>query len=188
MASVLAATSAGCGSSSSGSVSVATKKPATAAPPTHSSTFGEIQLTSPAFNNGQPLPARYTCEGADVSPPLQWSKLPAGTAELFLIALDVKRGEASTILWAVGGIKPGDSQIAAGAIPPGAVVGANDAGKAAWGGVCGTKGKRHQIAFLMYALRRRLDLKPGFKPSLIRARLKGTTISTGLTIARYQHA
>jgi phosphatidylethanolamine-binding protein (PEBP) family uncharacterized protein len=150
--------------------------------------FGEILITSPAFANGHPIPARYTCAGADVSPPLQWSRLPTGAKELFVIALDVRNGGHNSVVWALGGIHPSVGQIAAGAIPAGAVVGIERAGKAAWGGVCGAKGERHHIAFLVYALRSKLHLKPGFNPLLIRRGLKSATISTGVTIASYRHA
>jgi phosphatidylethanolamine-binding protein (PEBP) family uncharacterized protein len=187
------ATAAGCGSSSSKTASVATAKPAkTATAPTTTNAFGEISLSSAAFQNGGVIPVRYTCDGADLSPPLRWQKIPPGAAQLFLIALELRGGVASgkgaTIQWAVGDIQPQDGQIAAGALPPGAVVGDNSAGKAGWGGLCGSKGPRHHVAFLMYALRKKLDLKPGFDPTAARRRFKGTGISTGLTLASYRRS
>jgi phosphatidylethanolamine-binding protein (PEBP) family uncharacterized protein len=184
---------AGCGSSSSGTASVASTKsaastPTTKAPaPTNPNTFGEVSLTSTAFQNGKPLPAAYTCAGANISPPLRWTKLPAETKELFFVGLDVRKSGHNKIVWTFGNVQPTDAQIAAGTLPPGAVVGQNQTGKEKWGGVCGAKGERHRIAFLIYALRSKLNLKPGYDPIALRPKLKVETIATGLTIASYTH-
>ncbi|HEX5853764.1 MAG TPA: YbhB/YbcL family Raf kinase inhibitor-like protein [Solirubrobacteraceae bacterium] len=187
----MAATSVGCGSSSGGTASVAQTKSATstvkASTATNPNAFGEISLTSTAFQNGHPLPATYTCSGANISPPLRWSKLPADAKELVFVALDIRKGGRNKVAWSFAGVKPSDAQIAAGTLPPGAVLGQNQTGKDKWGGVCGAKGERHRVAFLIYALRRKLNLKPGFDPIAIRPRLKAATISTGLTLASYTH-
>lgn len=186
-ATVLAATAAGCGSSSSTTTKSAATTPTTATTATSPNQFGEISLTSPAFKNGQPLPAAYTCAGTNVSPPLQWKKIPAEAKELFIVALDVTKSGHNKVVWAVGGIPASDAQISAGRIPPGAVLGENQTGKPPWGGVCGTtKGERDKIAFLVYALRSSLHLKPNFNPIAIRSQLKPATIATGLTIAIYK--
>ena len=191
---VALAAATGCGSNSSKSATVATTQPATKSAkttptPPVTTTFGEISLTSAAFKNGGQIPVRYTCDGAGVSPPLQWQKIPAGAEELFLVALELRgsvaSGKGATIQWAVGGIQPHDGQIAAGTLPPGAAVGVNSAGKAAWAGLCGSKGTRHHVAFLIYALRKKLHLKTGFNPNETRKRFKGTGLATGLTLASY---
>ncbi len=144
-------------------------------------------MTSTAFKNGQPLPAAYTCAGANISPPLQWEKIPAEAKELFIVALDISKSGHNKVVWAVGGIPATNAQIAAGTIPAGAVLGENQTGKPPWGGVCGTtKGQRDRIAFLVYALRSPLHLKANFDPIAIRPKLKAITISTGLTIASYK--
>ncbi len=189
-ATVLATAGAGCGSSSSSTSSSAKTKSATptakASTPTNPNLFGEISLTSTAFQNGHELPAQFTCAGANISPPLRWSKLPGEAKELLIVALQVRKSGRNKIVWAVGGIEPSAAQIAAGALPPGAILGQNQTGKEKWGGVCGgKKGERQRIAFLMYALRSKLKLKPGFDPIAIRPKLKASTISTGLTIAGY---
>ena len=48
----------------------------------------KMEVTSSAFQAGQTIPTKYTCEGADISPPLQWSGVPAGTKGLALICDD----------------------------------------------------------------------------------------------------
>jgi phosphatidylethanolamine-binding protein (PEBP) family uncharacterized protein len=149
-------------------------------------TFGKIALTSSAFKAGGPIPSHYTCDGAGVSPPLQWHGVPAGTAELFLLAIDLSGSASDAIQWAVAGIPPSASGIAAGSLPVGAVVGVNSAGKSDWDGICGAKGQLHHVAFLFYALRHKLGLQPGFNPVLARDGLKGATLATGLTLTTYK--
>jgi phosphatidylethanolamine-binding protein (PEBP) family uncharacterized protein len=148
--------------------------------------FGKIALTSSAFKAGGAIPARYTCDGAGVSPPLAWQRVPHGTAELFLLAIDLSGSAKDAIQWAVAGIPPSDGSLSAGSLPSGAVAGLNSAGKAGWDGICGAKGQLHHVAFLFYALSHKLGLKSGFNPILARSGLKGATLATGLTLATYQ--
>jgi phosphatidylethanolamine-binding protein (PEBP) family uncharacterized protein len=188
-ASIVVATAAGCGGSST-TASVASKPaptPTTTAP-ANPNQFGEIALTSSAFKNGHPIPAAYTCTGTGGSPPLQWRKVPQEAVELFILTLDLPRNGRTKVLWTVGAVQPGDGQMAAGTVPPGAVVGKNAAGKAGWSGACGAKGERHRVAFLIYALKKKLHLKPGYNPLAVRTQLKAAAISTGLTIASYKHS
>jgi hypothetical protein len=150
--------------------------------------LGKITLTSSAFKAGGAIPTRYTCDGADVSPPLEWHGVPSGTAELFLLAIDLSGSSSDAIQWAVGGIPPSASGLSAGSLPAGAVAGMNSAGKAGWAGVCGAKGQVHHVAFLFYALKQKLNLKQGFNPIVARNALKGSTLGTGLTLGVYNRA
>jgi phosphatidylethanolamine-binding protein (PEBP) family uncharacterized protein len=176
----------GCGGGTGNS---AESPPAQARPPAYGtvqSAIGTIVLSSPAFRPGGAMPVRYTCDGAGVSPPLAWRNVPAGTAELFLLAIDLDGGSMDAIQWAVDGLSPGSHGIPAGRLPHGAVVGLNSAGEARWGGICGARGRVHHVAFLLYALSRRLGLKAGFDPALVRSKLKGATVAKGLTLATYR--
>jgi phosphatidylethanolamine-binding protein (PEBP) family uncharacterized protein len=147
--------------------------------------LGKIALTSSAFKAGGAIPTRYTCDGANVSPPLEWQGVPKGTAELFLLAIDLSGSASDAIQWAVAGIPPSASGLPAGSLPAGAVVGLNSAGKASWDGICGAKGQLHHVAFLFYALSHKLGLQSGFNPAVARNALKGATLGTGLTLATY---
>jgi Raf kinase inhibitor-like YbhB/YbcL family protein len=147
--------------------------------------LGKIAITSPAFTAGGPIPTRYTCDGEDVSPPLAWHGVPHGTAELFLLAIDLSGSASDAIQWAVADIPPSANGLSAGALPAGAVAGLNSAGKAGWGGICGAKGQAHHVAFLFYALSHKLGLKSGFNPSVARESLKHETLGTGLTLGVY---
>ncbi len=148
--------------------------------------FDKIKITSTAFQAGGPIAAKYTCDGAGTSPPLEWQGVPRGTSEVFMLALDLSGSSSDAIQWAVAGIPPNVTSIPTGGLPAGAVAGVNSAGKVGWGGICGAKGQLHHVGFLFYALNRKLGLKSGFNPSEVRGGLKGATLANGLTLATYQ--
>jgi phosphatidylethanolamine-binding protein (PEBP) family uncharacterized protein len=150
--------------------------------------FGAITLTSAAFAPGGPINARYTCDGAGVSPPLQWRGVPNGTAELVLLVLDLSGEAKGGVQWAVAGIPPSVDHISAGSVPAGAVVGANSLGKNGWGGVCAAKGVTQHVLFLLYALRKSLNFSPGFNALAARGALKSERLASGLTAATYDRA
>jgi phosphatidylethanolamine-binding protein (PEBP) family uncharacterized protein len=147
---------------------------------------GAIVLSSTAFTAGGTMPVRYTCDGAGLSPPLEWTNVPTGTAELFLLAIDLSGGKTDAVQWAVGSLRPSLQGIAAGRLPDGAVLGRNSAGRDGWGGICGARGRVHHVAFLLYALSRKLGLKSGFNPSLVRGGLSDAALARGLTVATYR--
>ncbi len=148
--------------------------------------FGKVRLTSTAFKAGGPIPVKYTCDGASISPPLEWAPVPRGTNEIMILAIDLSGGASDAIQWAVAGIPPSASSIPEGRLPAGAVAGVNSEGKVGWGGVCGTKGQLHRVGFLFYALKHPLGLKSGFNPIQVRGGLKGSILGTGLTLATYK--
>ncbi|HTR72455.1 MAG TPA: YbhB/YbcL family Raf kinase inhibitor-like protein [Solirubrobacteraceae bacterium] len=147
--------------------------------------FGKVRLTSPAFKTGGPIPVKYTCDGASVSPPLEWGLVPKGTAEILVLAIDLSGSSSDAIQWAVAGISPSANSIPEGGLPPGAIAGVNSEGKIGWGAICGTKGQLHRVGFLFYALKHPLGLKSGFNPIQVRGGLKGSVLGTGLTLATY---
>jgi len=119
-----------------------------------------MELTSSAFSNGGRIPAKYTCEGDDLSPPLQWRSAPEGTKSYALIvddpdAPDPAKPQRVYVHWVLGNI-PADTtgfgeDAAHGSLPAGTVVGMNDWEKAEWGGPCPPIG-RHRYFFKLYAL------------------------------------
>lgn len=149
-------------------------------------TFGKIKVTSTAFKAGGPIAVKYTCDGAGISPPMQWQGVPSGAAEVFVLAVDLSGGAHDVVQWAIAGIPPSTTSIPEGSLPAGAVAGVNSAGKVGWGGVCGAKGQLHHVGFLFYALKRKLKLQSGFNPIEVRGGLKGVTLATGLTLATYK--
>lgn len=116
-----------------------------------------LKITSPAFLPNGPIPAQYTCKGADVSPELRWSGVPANAGSLALIvddpdAPDPAKPQRTWVHWVVIGLTPATTGIfRGGPLPGGARAGTNDFGKAKWGGPCPPIGT-HRYFFKLYAL------------------------------------
>lgn len=117
-------------------------------------------LTSAAFKSGGPIPAQYTCEGPNVSPPLEWSGVPEGTRSLVLIvddpdAPDPRAPKRTFVHWVLHGIPPSIGSLPEGAVrtslPSGTQAGLNDFKFAGYGGPCPPTG-RHRYFFKLYAL------------------------------------
>jgi phosphatidylethanolamine-binding protein (PEBP) family uncharacterized protein len=77
---------------------------------------GHIAVRSPAFADGQPIPAAYTCTGKEISPPLAWSGVPKGARSL---RLEMDDETANFVHWKVRGIAANVDSVAAGAVPKG---------------------------------------------------------------------
>jgi Raf kinase inhibitor-like YbhB/YbcL family protein len=114
-------------------------------------TPGPFTLTSSAFDANGPIPAEYTCRGADRSPALAWSGVPAGTQALVLFVDDPDGRD--WVHWSVLDLDPASPGLSTGiapsADPP--QQGTNDFGKAGYGGPCPPSGTHH-YHFTLYAL------------------------------------
>jgi Raf kinase inhibitor-like YbhB/YbcL family protein len=120
----------------------------------------EFELTSPAFENGQPIPREYTCEGADFSPPLAWSGVPEGTESLALAVDDPDAPSGTFTHWRAWGIDPGAAGLGEQGAPP--FEGRNDFGSVGWRGPCPPRGHgAHRYAFRLHALDGELELPVG---------------------------
>src|ERR1700686_2122230 len=103
-----------------------------------------LRITSTAFADGTEIPAKYTCEGSDLSPPLAWSGVPAGTKSLVLIvddpdAPDPKAPRITWVHWVLYNLPAGSTglpEAVGAALPPGTQVGFNDWKRADFGGPC----------------------------------------------------
>jgi Raf kinase inhibitor-like YbhB/YbcL family protein len=120
----------------------------------------QFQLTSPAFESGERIPVRYTCKGANVSPPLELRGVPADTQSLAIILHDPDAPRGDYLHWAVWDIHPGITTIPEDSVPVGAVVGSNDFGDENYGGPCPPTGTHH-YEFDAYALDASLGLAAG---------------------------
>lgn len=120
-------------------------------------------LASPAFAPGGQIPSEYTCDGADLSPPLTWSGVPDGTKSLVLVIEDPDAPSGIFRHWAVFDIPAGVRALQAGYGPNPPAGGfretRNDFGKAGYGGPCPPPGPAHHYHFRLFAISRpRLDL------------------------------
>jgi phosphatidylethanolamine-binding protein (PEBP) family uncharacterized protein len=115
-----------------------------------------VPFKSPAVVDNT-LPARYTCDGKNISPPLEWGKVPSSTKELALFMLALKpipgaHGYAPTVVWGMAGISPALHGLAAGETPPGAHIALTSTGKPAVYSVCPPKNNAITYQFALYAV------------------------------------
>ena len=118
-----------------------------------------ITVTSPVLGRGA-IPARYTCRGAGVSPPLHWSGAPEGTESLALVVDDGATPITPYIYWIVFNINPATTGIQEGRLPYGARQAQNSAGRAAYQPPC-PQNEDRSYRFTVYALRSVLSLRNG---------------------------
>ena len=112
-----------------------------------------ISLSSPAFAAGATIPREYTCDGRDVSPPLQWSGLPPGARELALVMRDPDAPGGNFTHWTVKRIPVTTDALAAGSVPSGAVEGRNSFGTIGYRGPCPPHGDApHHYVLTLSAL------------------------------------
>jgi Raf kinase inhibitor-like YbhB/YbcL family protein len=119
-----------------------------------------FQLSSPAFDSGERIPVRYTCQGENVSPPLDLSGIPANAQSLAIILHDPDAPHGDYLHWAMWDIHPNITNIPEDAVPIGAVTGTNDFGDEGYGGPCPPSGT-HRYEFDLYALDTPLGLAAG---------------------------
>ena len=133
----------------------------------------ELVLRSAAFADHAAIPARFTCEGDDVSPPLDWSAPPPGTKSLALVvddpdAPDPARPKRVWVHWVVYDLPPEAGALIQGApLPKGARAGKSDFGVERWRGPCPPIG-RHRYFFKLYAL----DVALGDRGAVTKAELE----------------
>jgi len=153
-----------------------------------------LRLTSPAFADGGPIPAKYSCEGEDFSPPLMWSGMPNGIKNLVLIvddpdALDPKAPKTTWVHWVVYNLPIDKTALAEGMqasnLPQGTKVGLNDWKRTAYGSPCPPIG-RHRYFHKLYALETVLtDLDRPTK-ARIEAAMKGHVLAEAQLVGTYQ--
>lgn len=144
----------------------------------------QISVTSAAFASGAAIPDKYTCSGANVSPPLQISGLPAQAKSVALIVDDPDAPGGTFTHWLVWKIDPKSSQIAEGSAPRGAAQGTNDFGKLGYGGPCPPTGT-HRYLFRVLALDTTIDVKSGAKRGELEKKIAGHVIARGELMGRY---
>ena len=126
-----------------------------------------LMLTSPAIPPGSEIPAQYTCDGADISPPLSWSGTPEGTRSLVFVVEDPDAPSGTFRHWVVFDIPPAarglDAGYSANRPAAGLHEARNDFGKTGYGGPCPPPGHgAHHYHFRLLAISRpALDLPSG---------------------------
>jgi phosphatidylethanolamine-binding protein (PEBP) family uncharacterized protein len=150
-------------------------------------TIADMTLTSPVLIGPEgSLPSRYTCEGKDVWPPLQWGGTPEGSEELILFAMSSQPVEGKLFFaWALAGIDAGLAEIEEGRLPPGAISGRNSFGKNDYS-VCPASGGVETYVFALFALPQKLSPAKGFDPARLRREVLEVSGNVGLLGVSYR--
>jgi Raf kinase inhibitor-like YbhB/YbcL family protein len=150
-----------------------------------------LSVTSSAFNAGGSIPRKYTCEGEDIAPPLEWSGIPAGAKSLALIvddpdAPDPKAPQRTWVHWVVYDMPPATTGLPeGGALPAGAYEGKNDWGRTGYGGPCPPIG-RHRYFHKVYALDVVLGNLGQATKAQLEAAMKGHILAQAQLMGTYQ--
>ncbi len=145
-----------------------------------------FSLTSPAFRNGERIPTKYTADGSDISPPLQWTDPPEGTQELALLCDDPDAPVGVWNHWVIYGLSPELRKLPEGLAKteklshPHATQGSNTWPKTGYWGPAPPKGQTHRYRFTLYALSTKLDLDPGATRDELLAAMQGCTLGTAM--------
>ena len=145
-----------------------------------------ITLESPAFKRGGEIPARYTCDGADVSPALRWFSVPRRAKELALLLEDPDAPGGTFVHWSVWGI-PASATGFQDDVPTASLQqGKNGFGKVGYGGPCPPKGAApHRYVFTLYALSQPLAAGNGASGDEVQKAIGDVAIAKGEFTGKY---
>ena len=150
-----------------------------------------LELKSPAFKNGEFIPAKYTCKGKGVSPPLEWGGLPEGTKTLALICDDPDAPMGTWVHWVLYDM-PADKKSLPEAVKKddilddGSKQGMTDFGRPGYGGPCPPPGAAHRYFFRLYALDSKLDLKPKLTKKKLLDAIEGHIIEKAELMGKFK--
>jgi Raf kinase inhibitor-like YbhB/YbcL family protein len=143
-----------------------------------------LKITSPAFQEGGEIPAKFSRDGGNANPALHISGTPAEAKSLVLIVDDPDAPVGLFTHWLVWNIDPKTADIAEHSVPSGAVQGTNDFSGHRYDGPQPPSGT-HRYFFKIFALDQRLDLPAGAKRKQLDAAMKGHVIAQGQLMGRY---
>ena len=154
----------------------------------------EFRLSSPSFRHNQPVPAKFTCEGQDMSPSLKWEDAPAGTKSFALVCDDPDAPAGTWVHWVMWGIPATTTglpeNIAKTEIVPalgGAKQGENSSSKRGYGGPCPPRGHGvHHYHFKLYALDAEPVLKPGVTKQQLEEAIRNHVLAIAELVGTYQ--
>lgn len=149
-----------------------------------------MQIKSTAFEDNGVIPKKYTCDGSDVSPPLSWTKPPAGTKSVALICDDPDAPMGTWVHWVLYGIAPETTSLPENVpvqkeVLQGAKQGITDFRRSGYGGPCPPKGPAHRYFFKVYALDIELTLAPGATKKNLEKAMKGHILAQSELVGRY---
>jgi Raf kinase inhibitor-like YbhB/YbcL family protein len=148
----------------------------------------DFELTSSAFDEGQPIPGKHSCDGEDRSPPLSWTSIPDGTQSVALVVHDPDAPSGDFVHWLAWNIDPQSAGIDEGVPAP--LEGTNGFGRTGYAGPCPPPGHGpHRYFFELYAVDTDLDLlQPGAAREQLEKELEGHVLAETRLMGTYERA
>jgi Raf kinase inhibitor-like YbhB/YbcL family protein len=153
----------------------------------------EIMLTisSPDFNNNEVLPAKFTGEGQNISPALNWTGIPSNTASLAVIMDDPDAPTGLFTHWIIFNIPPECKKLPQAVktnllLEDGSMQGKNTAGTIGYYGPYPPPGPAHRYQFNLYALDKMIDVKPGTNRKEVLDAMQSHIIASAMITGIYQ--
>jgi len=143
-----------------------------------------MKIISSAFNHNEKIPSKYTCDGANVSPPLQFLGVPKSAESLVLILDDPDASAKTWVHWVVYNIDPQTLEVKENSVPEGGIEGMTDFGKPGYGGPCPPSGI-HRYFFKLYALDIILDVAPNATKQMVEQKMKRHVVDKAEVIGLY---
>lgn len=149
----------------------------------------EMLITSSSFKEGGMIPAKYTCDGENISPPLEWSQIPEGTKSFALISDDPDAPAGDWVHWVLYNLPPSVTSLVENILKEktlenGAKQGINDFRKTGYDGPC-PPGGTHRYFFKLFALDTMLEEKENMTKSDLLNVMKGHILSNAQLIGKY---
>lgn len=143
-----------------------------------------LRLATPAFGYGSGIPATYTCEADNVSPPIGWDRIPPEAQSLVLLMEDQDADDFTH--WLVYDIPTTTGGVAEKSAPQGGTVGTNDFGDVGYSGPCPPEGAGHEYMISVYALDTTLGLPPGATREQVEEAMEGHVLARGELLGTYR--
>lgn len=148
-----------------------------------------LDMRSSAFEEGEIIPNKFTCDGEDISPPLSWTHPPDGTKCIVLICDDPDAPMGTWVHWVLFGVSPDTLELPEGIsnekeVLGGARHGLNDFRKYGYGGPC-PPGGTHRYLFRLYAVDEQVDLNAGATKDEVLNAIEGHILAEGKLMGLY---
>ena len=149
-----------------------------------------MQVSSPVFESDGMIPSKYTCDGADISPPLQWDSVPEGTKSVALISDDPDAPMGTWTHWTLYNFAADKTELAEDiahdeTLPDGSRQGLTDFGETGYGGPCPPSGT-HRYYFRIYALDKKIDVSTVIDKKGLLKEMEGHIIAQGQLMGKYK--
>ncbi len=151
-----------------------------------SSSAMALTLKSSAFYDAQPIPTQYTCDGTELSPPLEWDDVPHGTESFVLTMDDPDTGHGTWDHWVLYNIPSATRSLAENeqSLPAGTQIGSNSWKRAQYNGPCPPT-HEHRYFFKLFALSTTLNLADGATKNQVEAAMRGHILGHAQLMGKY---